>query len=308
MRTTPTRRGFIGSISAGCLAATAPWASPVSAAQASLSAEPLGDDLLWIRGAGANLLALRDARGLVFIDGGLARHADAVLALATRQLGEGPAHTLLNTHWHAEHIGLNETLGPAGATIIAHEHTRLWLSTTVRPTVDAPPIRPLPKAAQPNRTTWDDGTLTVGDETLRYAVMAQAHTDGDLYVKLAKANVLVTGGVVAGNGWPTPDWVTGGWINGTVSGYRTLLAQCDAETRVITAHGDKLYTKADLEAELEILAKLSGELGRMMRAGFGPQDVLAAQPARDYVARLGDPTQFLTESFKSLWPRLAPDA
>jgi hypothetical protein len=59
---------------------------------------------------------------------------------------------------------------------------------------------------------------------------------------------------------------------------------------------------------MDIISRISGELSRMMRAGFGPADVLAAAPAKDHVARLGDPTQFLVESFKSLWPRLAPDA
>ncbi len=310
MQTKTTRRGFIGSVSAGWLAhgAGLAWTMPGFAADAHLATQPLEDGIVWIRGAGANVVALRDAEGLLFIDGGLARHADALLKHATRELGATRAHTLLNTHWHPEHTGLNERLGKAGARIIAHEHTRLWLSTTVRPTLEGPPIRPLPKAAQPNQTTWNDGTLQLDNETLHYAVMAQAHTDGDLYVKLARANVLVTGGVVPGDGWPTPDWITGGWINGTVAGYRTLIAQCDARTRVVTAHGDRLYTKADLEAELEVLAKISGELSRMMRAGFGPADVLAAEPAKDHVARFGDPTHFLTESFKSLWPRLAPDA
>jgi hypothetical protein len=302
MRPSTTRRQFLGSISALACAGLSDAAAP------RLEAERLAEDVLWIRGAGANLLALRDARGLVFIDGGLAEQAGAVLALAAQELGAAPAHTLIDTHWHAEHTGLNDVLGRQGATIIAHEHTRLWLSTTVRYTPDGPPIRPLPKHAQPNRTTWTGGELAVGSETLHYALLPQAHTDGDLYVKLAKANVLVTGGVVAGNGWPVPDWVTGGWINGTVNGYRTLVGQCDADTRVVTADGARLLTKADLEAELQILAKLGAELARMMRAGFGPADVLAAEPAKEYVARMGDPTRFLTESFKSLWPRLAPDA
>lgn len=280
----------------------------VHAAAANLSAQKLADGLVWIRGAGANLLALKDPQGIVFVDGGLKARADAVLKLAERELGGGPAHTLINTHWHAEHTGLNEKLGKAGAKIIAHEQTRLWLSTTVRYKPDDAPIRPLPKVAQPNQTTWTDGELTAGGETLRYGLLSQAHTDGDLYVKLAKANVLVTGGVVAGNGWPTPDWVTGGAITGLANGYRSLVAQCDDATRVITAYGDRLYTKADLQTEMEMIQKLSGELSRMMRAGFGPKDVLAAAPAKDYVARMGDPSEFLVESFKSLWPRLAPDA
>jgi ATP phosphoribosyltransferase regulatory subunit HisZ len=102
--------------------------------------------------------------------------------------------------------------------------------------------------------------------------------------------------------------VTGGAITGNVNGYRALLAQCDDNTRVLTAYGDKLYSKADLQAESEVINKLSGELSRMMRAGFGPEDVLAAEPAKEYVARFGDPTEFLVQSFKGLWPRLAPDA
>ncbi len=312
MKTTVTsRRGFLGSISAAMALRTVAVGSLAPLARAAgkdLSAQPLADGLLWIRGAGANLLALKDSSGLVFIDGGLKSHAADVLQLAQRDLGASRAHALINTHWHAEHTGLNERLGKQGAKIIAHEQTRLWLSTKVRYKPDDAPILPLPVAARPNQTTWTGGTLAVGSETLNYGYLAQAHTDGDLYVKLAKANVLVTGGVVAGNGWPTPDWVTGGWINGTVAGYRTLLAQCDDATRVVTAYGERLYTKADLQAELEIMNKLGNELSRMVRAGFGPEDVLAAQPAKDYVAKLGDPTQFLTESFKSLWPRVAPDA
>lgn len=308
MKTTISRRGFAGSISAAVLLHSLGASGVAAAAGARLTAEPLGDGLLWIRGAGANVLALRTPEGLAFIDGGLATHASAVLALAQRELGKARVHTLINTHWHAEHTGLNERLGKQGAKIIAHENTRLWLSTTVRYEPDAPPIKPLPRTALPNETTWTQGQWQAGAETLRYGYLSQAHTDGDLYVKLVQANVLVTGGVVAGNGWPTPDWVTGGWITGTVGGYRTLLAQCDDATRIVTAHGDRLYRKADLQAELDVLAKLSAELSRMMRAGFAPADMLAANPAKDQLPQLGDPTRFLTESFKSMWPRMAPDA
>jgi hypothetical protein len=166
----------------------------------------------------------------------------------------------------------------------------------------------LPAAARPNATTYTTGEVKVGDETLRYGYLSQAHTDGDLYVKLVNANVLVTGGVVAGNGWPTADWVTGGAITGTVGGYRTLIGLCDDKTRVITERGTKLFSKADLQAESEMVSKLSDQISRMIRAGGGPADVLAANPAKDYVAKMGDATQFLVESTKSLWPRLAPDA
>jgi glyoxylase-like metal-dependent hydrolase (beta-lactamase superfamily II) len=311
MKTTLTRRHFVGSVSGAALLQGTGFgfmSGKMLAANAAPDAEALADGVVCIRGAGANVVALRDAAGLVFIDGGLKASSAQLLKLSQHHLGKGDVHTLLNTHWHPEHTGLNEVAGKQRAKIIAHENTRLWLSTTVRYQPDGPPSRPLPAAARPNLTTYNNGELKVGDETLRYGYLAQAHTDGDLYVKLTRANVLVTGGVVAGNGWPTADWVTGGSINGTVVGYRTLIAQCDDQTRVVTAQGGKLFTMADLQAEVDMLAKLSDQLGKMMRSGFGPADVLAANPAKDYVAKMGDASQFLTESFKGLWPRMAPDA
>jgi glyoxylase-like metal-dependent hydrolase (beta-lactamase superfamily II) len=315
MKTFLSRRQIVLSLSGTALAGTLVGrgsalaaTSRKASAAAPLSAERLSEGLLVIRGAGANVVALRDGADMILIDSGLKANARALLSLAQRELGARRVHTLVNTHWHPEQTGLNEMLGSEGAKIIAHANTRLWLSTSVRYQPDGPPIGPMARAGLPNQTTYTTGELTAGDETLRYGYLLQAHTDGDLYVKLARSNVLVTGGVVAGDGWPVADWVTGGWINGTVAGYRALIAQCDDATRVVTANGAKLCTRADLQAELEILAKLADQLGRMMRAGYGPADMLAANPAKDYVERMGDPQRFLTESFKSLWPRLAPDA
>ena len=102
--------------------------------------------------------------------------------------------------------------------------------------------------------------------------------------------------------------ITGGWISGTAAGYKTLVGLCDAQTRVITANGTQVIGKAELEAEMAIIANLADQLTRMLRKGYAPADMLAAAPAKDYEAKLGDATQFLTESFKSLWPRMAPDA
>jgi glyoxylase-like metal-dependent hydrolase (beta-lactamase superfamily II) len=244
----------------------------------------------------------------LLVDGGHAAHSSQVLAAALKSTGARKLHTLFNTHWHPDQTGLNAQAGRDGARIIAHENTRLWLSTDVRLTPDAAPIKRLSAKARPNDTTYTTGSTALGDETVSYGYLSQAHTDGDLYVKFAKANVLVTGGVVAGNGWPTADWVTGGWISGTAAGYKTLVGLCDAQTRVVTANGTAIIGKAELEAEMAIIANLADQLTRMLRKGFAPADVLAAAPAKDYEAKLGDATQFLTESFKSLWPRMAPDA
>lgn len=307
-----TRRGLLQGLgycaAAAAVAPVFPREASARATAPQLTAEMLAPQVAWIRGAGANVVALKDAQGLVFIDGGLAAHASDVLKLARARLGAGTAHTLVNTHWHPEHVGLNEPLGKAGARIIAHENTRLWLSTSVELELDRLTIPPLPPKARPNATTYTEGEFTAGDEVVHYGYLAQAHTDGDLYVHLRKSNVLVTGGVVAGQGWTTVDYVTGGWINGLVAGQRALLQICNADTRIVTAYGDRLLTRKDLEDERTMLAKLSEQLGKMLRSGAAPADVLAAGPAKEYEARYGDSSRFLTQSFKSLWGHMAPDA
>jgi glyoxylase-like metal-dependent hydrolase (beta-lactamase superfamily II) len=311
MKTMLSRRHFVNSVSAAAVlrsAALSTLPARLFAAGAALKATALADGLVLIRGAGANVVVLRDDKGLAFIDGGLKANSAELLKLAQVQLGKTAVHTLINTHWHPENTGLNETAGKQGSKIIAHENTKLWLSTTVRYQPDGPPILPLPAVARPNATTYNTGEIAIGDEILRYGYLSQAHTDGDLYVKLVKANVLITGGVVAGNGWPTADWVTGGAITGTASGYRTLIGLCDDNTRVVTSQGERLFSKADLQGESEMITKLSDVVSRTIRAGGGPADVLAANPAKDYVAKMGNADQFLVESTKSLWPRLAPDA
>lgn len=285
-----------------------PAARAPAAARASLSAQALAPDVVWIRGAGANVVALRDGHGLAFIDGGLAANSRRVLELARRELGDGPAHTLINTHWHPDHTGLNDALGRSGARIIAHENTRLWLGTSVERVLDAPPHPPLPAHARPNATTYSQGEIAIGTEAVRYGHLLQAHTDGDLYVHLPRANVLVTGGVVHGRGWSIVDHVTGGWINGMVAGYRTMVQLCNDDTRIVTAHGDRLMTRRELDEERGMLQKLAETLGRMLRSGFGPEDVIAAAPAKEFEARYGDATEFLEASFRSLWPHMAPDA
>ena len=41
---------------------------------------------------------------------------------------------------------------------------------------------------------------------------------------------------------------------------------------------------------------------------FGPDEVLAAAPTQEFDARWGDPTDFVTRCYRSLWAHYAPDA
>src|SRR5215204_2957259 len=190
------------------LAAQASGAASTSAQPATLK---LADDLFVLTMPGEpNVVVQTGGGGALLVDGCSARSADALLKAVAALPGSGPVHTLFNTHWHPEQTGSNEQLGKAGRTIIAHENTRLWLTTDVTWPWDGKRFTRLPKVAQPNKTFYDKEALESG---VRYGYVPDAaHTDGDMYVYFPQQNVLAVGDAVSGQGWPVMDYVTGGWI------------------------------------------------------------------------------------------------
>src|SRR5204863_637261 len=104
---------------------------------------------------------------------------------------------LFNTDWHLEHTGSNDAFRKAGAKIIAHENTKLWIGADFYSDWEQKRYKPRPDAALPTETFYNNGKITFGTERLEYGHMPQAHTDGDIYVFFPQDNVLVTGDVVS---------------------------------------------------------------------------------------------------------------
>jgi cyclase len=103
-----------------------------SRAQASpITATKLADNYIHIAGAGSNVLLVTGPDGALLVDGGSPEHSADFLKVVAEQSAGRKVQTLFNTHWHPESTGSNDTLGKAGATIIAHENTKLWMGTDI---------------------------------------------------------------------------------------------------------------------------------------------------------------------------------
>jgi cyclase len=299
----------------------------------------LSDDLFVLRIPGeANVIARTGADGVLLVDGGSAAASDALMKAVSGLPGGGPVHTIFNTHWHPEQTGSNEQLGKAGRTIVAHENTRLWLTTDITWPWNGRRFKRAPKIAQPNKTFYTTGTLdslssgtplqpssgstgtpsrpssespaTSGGRSLgvRFGhIPDAAHTDGDLYVYFPEQNVLAVGDVVSGEGWPVVDWATGGWIGGIVGGLQRLQALANAETRIVPARGPVLGL-ADLKAQHEMYGTISDRLTQLLNKGRGPGEAVAAGPAKEFEAQMGNPDEFVRRAFESLWAYVSPDA
>jgi cyclase len=272
-----------------------------------IAATPLADNLFLITGAGANVVARTGSDAVLLVDGGLSERSASLLQAVAALPGGKPVRTLFNTHWHPEQTGSNLSLGHAGASIIAHENTRLWLTTDITRPWENRTFSPFPKEALPNKTFYDKDALMVDGERVEYGYLLQAHTDGDIYVFFPKSNVLVIGDVISGAGWPFVDWWTGGWINGIVSGLETLLKVANDQTRVVTGQGPVL-TRADFESQHKMFSNISQRLRTYMFGGKNVDDAIAAQPTKEYNDRMGDPKEFIRLAFQSMWGHFTPDA
>jgi glyoxylase-like metal-dependent hydrolase (beta-lactamase superfamily II) len=272
---------------------------------AKIATTPLGDNLFLLTGAGENVVARTGADGVVLVDGGLAENADALAQAVAALPNSRPVRTLFNTHWHPEQTGSNLKLGTAGATIIGHENTRLWLQQDITWPWNGQKFKKFPKIAQPNKTFYDTGTL---DSGIRYGYISDAaHTDGDLYVYFPQQNILAVGGAAYGQGWPVVDWWTGGWIGGIVGGLQRIQSVANKDTKFVPAYGPVL-SFADIASQLDMYGTIYDRLNQMLNKGHSPAEGVAAQPAKEYEAKMGNPDEFIRRSFESLWAYLSPDA
>jgi glyoxylase-like metal-dependent hydrolase (beta-lactamase superfamily II) len=269
----------------------------------------LADDLFVLRLPGQeNIVAYTGANGVVLVDGGAAAAADAVMAAVGAIAGGRPIQTLFNTHWHPEQTGLNETIGKAGKTIIAQENTRLWLTTDVTWPWNGRKFTRLPKIAQPNKTFYATGELPAPADGIRYGHLPDAaHTDGDMYVLFSKQNVLAIGGVIASDGWPVMDWVTGGWIGGLVGALQRVQALGNADTRFVPAHGP-VMSLDEVKTQYEMYATIYERLTTLLNRGRSPGEAVEAKPTKEFDAKMGNGDEFVRRSFESLWGYLSPDA
>jgi cyclase len=268
-----------------------------------LKVEDIADRLFVISGGGGNVTVFNSPEGVLLVDGGSHERSAEILKLVRQRTGTAKIHTLFNTHWHWDQTGSNPTLGAAGTRIFAHENTRLWLGTDVDSKWERRVYTRLPPQARPNQTFYTNGTLPFGGETLDYGYLPQAHTDGDIYVFFKQANVLVAGDVLSAGAYPVLDYCTNGWIGGMANATQTLLSLGKPDTRVIPGTGP-VQTQADLQAEHDMLATLKLKLSQLLAQGMSARDMLAAAPTRDFDAKWGDPTLFVTNA----WPGLVQRA
>jgi glyoxylase-like metal-dependent hydrolase (beta-lactamase superfamily II) len=289
------RRELLTGVVGGLLGSLAPRLAV--AQQAGLV--PLNDRLSLVSGAGANVLALTSPDGLVMVDSGASEFTERLMG-SVRQLSGGRVGTVFNTHWHLENTGGNEALRQAGATIVAHENTRLWMATPTWLPREDRYRQPRPRAAHPDKTFYTNGSMTAGGERIDYGYLIEAHTSGDIFIFFRDSNVLAAGDVASPARDPELDYLTGAWIGGRVDAMDRLLALADDRTRIVPGFGPVMST-AELKIERDAMKTIYDRTVDRVREGDYVEDMIKEGVLNGLARTWKDPQKFLYDLQKGLW-------
>jgi cyclase len=274
-------------------------AGPLSAAAARLSMTSLGGNVQLVQGTGTNTVVYKaSADGpMLIVDPGSTATAQALYRLAVSR--KAASLVVINTHWHPEQTAANDFFGKSGARIIAHENTRLWMTTPIACRWKNQTFQPRAKIAQPVETFYEKHAVAVGNARIECGYMLQAHTDGDVYVHFRDANVLVVGDVAAGGAYPITDYCTNGWISEMVAAQNTLLAIANADTRIVAGVGP-VMTRAQLQEQRDMLVVVRDRLFDLVKKGLSPDELVAAKPTQDFDARYGNPELMIRNAARGM--------
>lgn len=302
-----TRREFLcAGMQITAAAGLAACTTRAHAAAASIKTSELAPGIFLLTGAGCNVVAVKGDKGSLLIDGGLAQHSKALQKAATKATGNKQVATLVNTHWHPAQTGSNEAVGAAGGGIIAHEVTAKYLARPIASVDYEGLYGPLAPQGRPTTTTRNGGSLEFAGQQVEYGYLPAAHTNGDLYVHIPAANLIVAGGPVQSESWPLLDYRNGAWLGGLVRAHEKLTQLAKPDTRIVPANG-QVITGSNLKHHSDMFAAFHEQMVLWQNKGWDSSDCIAAQPLKEYAAMFGDPAAFIRGAFYSLNLAYSPD-
>ena len=250
-----------------------------------------------IDAGGSNVLCFNTGDGFILVDSGAPKFGDKILAA----LGSNAkVRTLFNTHYHLDQTGNNEQFASLGAKIIAHEHTRQWMSTDYWVPAEERYEKARAKAAWPTETFRTTGSLKIGTEQIDYGHLPLAHADGDIYVLFKSSNVLAAGDVASPLRDPALDYFTGAWIGGRVDAMDSILKLANEQTRIVPAAG-AVMSRAEFKAERDMMEEVRSRLWKHTLQGEGTQEMLDAGVMTGLSRTWKDPLKFLYDANKGMF-------
>jgi len=203
----------------------------------------------------ANSTFLVDGSGILVVDTGLNATEGGKLLRAIRGVSNLPVKYVVNTHYHPDHQGGNEVVGP-DATIISTDFTReRTLALTKVPAMESFRFRPA------NLTFEKKITLHMEDQAVEIFFSGKAHTSGDVLVYFPAQRAIAMGDLFLNKSSPAMD-------DGSVESWIQVLdhvLQLPVE-RAVPGHFE-VGTRSDLQRFRDYLSDLYEQMKALKKSG-----------------------------------------
>ena len=260
-----------------------------------------------IAGAGANVSVQVGDDGVVVVDAGSVADAPAVLA-AIKRLSPKPIRYVIDTGPDADHVGGNETIATAGEKLFGGSLLGGGTPNAANPADSMAPIlsaegvlRHMAKSPAGGWPTevfhYSRKYMYLNGEAIEVLHQPAAHTDSDVFAFFRRSDVVVAGDVLDTRQFPVIDVDRGGSIQGEIAALNRLaelavasvpVVTREAGTIVVPGHG-RLFDQYDVVEYRDMVTIVRDRVRDLIKAGRSLADVKAAQPAKGYMGRYGNP-------------------
>ena len=256
-----------------------------AAATAKITVQKFRGNVSVLEGSGGNIAVLTGHDGKLLVDAGITASRPA-LTKALADISSDPVRYLINTHWHFDHTDGNEWLHSIGAQITAHENTQKHLSESTRVEGWNFTFPPSPEGALPTKIFQKEQKLHINGAALALQYYSPAHTDSDISVHFADADILHVGDTCWNGYYPFIDYSTGGSIDGAIRAAEANVARVTDKTIIIPGHGP-VANKSQLVEFRDMLVAIREKVSALKKQGLSLAEVVAAKPTAEYDAKWG---------------------
>ena len=285
-------------LAGSAIAQQAPAVSPVPPppdfSKVEIKTTDLGDNVYLLEGQGGNITVALAQNGIIMVDGQFAPLHDKI-KVAIAVISNLPVKYLINTHYHGDHTGGNESFARDGVTVVAQVNVKSRLAAGTTNGLTGVKTPPAPAGALPAKTYTETSKVRLPGRVANLKHIENAHTDGDTYVWFKTANVLATGDTFTNGRYPNIDFANGGNIKGMIAATDAYLKLTNAKSRIVPGHGPIADKKALTEYRI-MLVTARDRMAKLVKDGKSEDEVVAAKPFADLDTKWA-PTELASKNF-----------